>query len=173
MIDATGRAAINPHSITDEIRQLVPSGDLTRTTRRCHRQAHNMGRELWQQEHAMESNPVAGREHKAAGAEPAPSTQAARMRAAVGQAIAIGPSFLHGDVDADQMANTMVRAVRDYVEQERAAGGDGRPRDAEARALQGILSELLGCGSGYLAGHCDAACVARTMTQMVREFGRH
>src|SRR5574337_536892 len=88
-----------------------------------------------------------------------PSTQAGRKRAAVDQAVAVGPSLLRGNIDADHMANAMVRAVRDYVEQERAAGGDGRPLDAEARALQGILSELLGCGSGYLAGHCDAACV--------------
>lgn len=121
----------------------------------------------------MKSNPVAGRQHNAAGVGPAPGAQDRRMRAAIDQAVALGPSFLRGGIDADHMAQTMVRAVQDYIEQERIAGGDGRPHDAEARELQGILSELLGCGSGYLAGQCDAACVARTMTQMVGEFGAH
>ena len=97
-------------------------------------------------------------------------TQAARMRAAIEQAVALAPGFLRGDVDADHMANTMVHAVRHYLEQERAAGGDGAPHDAQAHALQGTLAELMACGSGYLAHRCDAACVARTMTQMVREF---
>ena len=92
------------------------------------------------------------------------------MHAAIAQAVAVGPGFLRGDVDADLMTNTMVSAVRSYVEQERVAGSDGTPKSAEAQALQGTLSELMGCGSGYLAGRCDAACVARTMTQIVREF---
>ncbi len=95
----------------------------------------------------------------------------AGMRAAVERAVAIAPGFLHGDIDADRMANTMVQAVRDYGEQERAAGSHGGSRDAEAQALQAALAELMTCGSGYLAGRCDAACVARTMTQMVHEFG--
>jgi hypothetical protein len=34
------------------------------------------------------------------------------MRAAVERAVAMGPEFLRGDVDADRMANTMVQAVR-------------------------------------------------------------
>ena len=102
-----------------------------------------------------------------------PSTQVGRMRSAVEQAVAVAPGFLRGDVDADHMANTMVHAVQDYVEQERAAGGDGAPRNAEARALQGVLAELMACGSGYLAHRCDAACVARTMTQMTHEFATH
>lgn len=119
----------------------------------------------------MEPNSVADQQHKAAGAASVPATQAGRMRAAVDQAVAMGPGFLRGDVDADHMANTMVQAVRNYAEQERAAGGDGVSRGAQAQALQGVLAELMGCGSGYLAGRCDAACVARTMTQMVREFG--
>lgn len=93
------------------------------------------------------------------------------MRAAVGQAVAVGPDFLRGTVNADHMANTMVAAVRGYAEQERAAGGDGRPQSGEAQELQQVLAELMACGSGYLAHRCDAACVARTMTQMVREFG--
>lgn len=100
-----------------------------------------------------------------------PATQAGRMRAAVDQAVAVGPGFLRGDVDADHMAHSMVHAVRSYVEQERAAGGDGAPHGADAQALQNVLAELMACGSGYLAGRCDAACVARTMTEMVHEFG--
>lgn len=95
------------------------------------------------------------------------------MRAAIGRAVAIGPGFLRGEVDADHMANAMVGAVRGYVEQERASGSDGKPHGDEARQLQNVLAELMTCGSGYLAGRCDAACVARTMTQMVREFPVH
>lgn len=92
------------------------------------------------------------------------------MRAAIDRAVATGPQFLRGAVDADHMANTMVSAVGRYIDQERAMGSDGSPQSAEARALQRTLAELMACGSGYLAGRCDAACVARTMTQMVREF---
>lgn len=118
----------------------------------------------------MEPNRVVEQQH---GATLAPASQAGRMRAAVDQAVAAGPGFLRGDIDADRMANTMVRAVRSYTEQEQAAGGDGASRGAETQALQHVLAELMACGSGYLAGRCDAACVARTMTQMVREFGPH
>lgn len=100
-------------------------------------------------------------------------TQVARMHAAIEQAVAVAPGFLRGDVDAEHMAKTMVHAVHNYIEQERAVGSDGAPHDAEAKALQGTLAELMGCGSGYLAQRCDAACVARTMTQMVREFAPH
>lgn len=121
----------------------------------------------------MRANQVTEPRHKAAGASSAPATHVGRMRAAVEQAVAVAPGFLRGDVDADHMANTMVQAVRNYAEQEQAAGSDGTPQNAEAQALQGALAELMGCGSGYLAGRCDAACVARTMTEMVREFATH
>ena len=121
----------------------------------------------------MNTNPVNKHQHKAAGKAPKAATQAGRMRVAIEQAISVGPSFLRGDINADQMANTMVKAVSGYAEQERAAGGDGVPQGTEARQLQNVLAELMGCGSGYLAGRCDAACVARTMTQMVHEFGKH
>ncbi|HXE77667.1 MAG TPA: hypothetical protein VN614_05455 [Rhodanobacter sp.] len=117
----------------------------------------------------MESNPVAGSPDGAAGAE----AQVARMRAAVDQAVAVGPGFLRGEVDADHMAHTMVKAVRGYAEEERAAGGDGTAHGADAEQLQDVLAELMACGSGYLAGRCDAACVGRTMTQMVHEFAPH
>lgn len=117
----------------------------------------------------MGSNSATGQQRAATANVPA--TQAERMRAAVNQAVAVGPGFLRGDVDANHMANTMVHAVRTYVEQERAAGGDGAPHGAEAQDLQNVLAELMACGSGFLAGRCDAACVGRTMTQMVHEFG--
>jgi hypothetical protein len=118
----------------------------------------------------MKADQAAEQQRETAGASSVPMTQAGRMRAAIEQAVAIAPGFLRGDVNADHMANTMVHAVRNYTEQERAAGSDGAPQNAEAQALQGTLAELMGCGSGYLAGRCDAACVARTMTQMVHEF---
>ncbi|TAL80006.1 MAG: hypothetical protein EPN76_00135 [Burkholderiaceae bacterium] len=121
----------------------------------------------------MKANSVTGKPHEAAGASSVPATQAGRMRAAVEKTVAIAPGFLRGDVDANRMANTMVHAVRNYVEQEQAAGGDGAPENAEAQALQNTLAELMACGSGFLAGRCDAACVARTMTQMVHEFTTH
>lgn len=118
----------------------------------------------------MRANPIAEQQRETSGASSAPMTHVERMRAAVAQAIDIAPDFLRGNVDVDHMAKTMINAVRNYAEQEQAAGSDKAPQNAEARALQGALAELMGCGSGYLAGRCDAACVARTMTQMVREF---
>lgn len=121
----------------------------------------------------MEANPITDQQHETAHASSVPTTQVGRMRAAVEQAVAIAPGFLRGNVDVDHMTKTMVHAVNGYLEQERAAGSDGTPRGAEAQALQGTLAELMACGSGYRAGRCDAACVARTMTQMVREFPPH
>jgi hypothetical protein len=97
--------------------------------------------------------------------------QADRIRAAVNSAVAIGPGFLRGEVDADTMANSMVAAVRGYVDAENADGRDGSPVDARSAELFPVLQELIACGGGYLAGRCDAACVARTMTQLVTEFG--
>lgn len=94
-----------------------------------------------------------------------------RMRAAVQQAVAAGPGFLRGEIDADRMAHTMIQAVRGCAGQDRAAAGVDTSSDAQVQALQHALAELMACGSGYLAGRCDAACVARTMTQMVHEFG--
>lgn len=98
------------------------------------------------------------------------SAQIERMRAAITRAVALGPRFLQGDVDADQMARTMVDAVQGYVQQEQDAGLDGLPRSAPAQPLFEVLRELMGCGSGFLAGRCDGACVARTMTEMLRSF---
>lgn len=108
---------------------------------------------------------------EAARAAKRPGTRAERLRAAVDRAVAVGPSFLRGDIDADEMANAMVGAVRTYAEQQRAAGDDGSPRSEEVRELEGVVAELMTCGSAYLAGCCDADCVARTMTELVRELG--
>lgn len=99
------------------------------------------------------------------------SVQSARMRQAVADAVAVGPRFLRGEVDADHMAKAMVAAVQGYLAKEQALGSDGRPQDRQSAALFPVLGELMACGSGYLAGRCDGACVARTMTEMVREFG--
>lgn len=91
----------------------------------------------------------------------------AHMHAALGQALAVAVAFLRGEVDAGHMANTMVAAARQGLQ----AGASLEP-PAQARALGAALHELQVCGSGYLAGRCDGACVARTMTAMLREFGR-
>lgn len=114
----------------------------------------------------MEMHPMSGHEHATGGG----ATQVERMRAAVAKAVAAGPAFLQGKIPATQMANTMVEAVRGYVDAERAAGGDGRAHGREAAGLEEVLRELMACGSGFLAQRCDAACVARTMTQMVQDF---
>jgi hypothetical protein len=101
----------------------------------------------------------------------ASESQADRIRAAVDSALAIGPGFLRGEVDADTMANTMVAAVDGYIGAEKADGRDGSPLDARSAELFPVLQELVTCGGGYLAGRCDADCVARTMTELVAEFG--
>lgn len=93
-----------------------------------------------------------------------------RMRATIDEVVAVGPRFLQGEVDADAMAAAMVQAVKRYADGE-PADGRAAPRSREAAALHRVLEELETCGSGYLAGRCDAACVARTMTFMVEEFG--
>lgn len=104
--------------------------------------------------------------------------QVERMRAAVRPVLVLGPDFLAGKRHADDMANTMVHAVQTFVSQERARADDvGSAPEAssdaarEARELEALFSELYTCGSGYLANRCGADCVARTMTQVVGEFG--
>lgn len=102
----------------------------------------------------------------------AENSQVTRMQAAIAKAVAVGPQFLKGEVDVDHMTHTMVEAVRTYAQEEEATGGDGTPRSAQAQELQQTLQELYACGSGFRAGRCDAACVARTMTYMVQEYGK-
>ncbi|WP_347352659.1 hypothetical protein [Intrasporangium sp.] len=100
--------------------------------------------------------------------------QAQRMRAAISPVLVLGPEFLSGRRDADDMAHTMVRAVQAYVSDEQARGQAGSaraPLSPAAQELEGALAEIYTCGSGYLADRCDSDCVARTMTQIVGEFG--
>jgi hypothetical protein len=106
--------------------------------------------------------------------------QAERMRAALSPVLTIGPDFLAGRRDADDMAHTMVRAVQGYVQGEQArqqasGGTDGDsasdPERRTAQSLEAVLAEIYTCGSGYLADRCDSACVARTMAQIMGEFG--
>ncbi len=98
-------------------------------------------------------------------------TQLERMRATVRRAVSIGPRFLRGEIDADRMANTMVSAVEDFAAAERETGAAARAHGEEAEVLLEVIRELRACGSGYLAGRCDGACVGRTMRALVDEFG--
>ncbi len=88
-------------------------------------------------------------------------------RVAVDRVVQVGPSFLDGTIDADRMANTMVDAVRTWKAQ-REAVGDAVVTDPQ---LEMVLREIYGCGAGYLRDMCDGACVARTITALVDEFG--
>lgn len=106
--------------------------------------------------------------------------QAQRMQAALSPVLTVGPDFLAGRRDADEMAHTMVDAVQAFMAAEQARQQAGtQPEEAvasptphrSAQQLQAALSEIYGCGSGYLAARCDAACVARTITQIMDEFG--
>jgi hypothetical protein len=106
--------------------------------------------------------------------------QTQRMQAALSPVLVIGPDFLAGRLDADDMAHTMVRAVQAYAHGERARQqGSVRPDEDPAPAsmsralqeLQAALAEIYTCGSGYLADRCDSDCVARTMVQIMGEFG--
>ena len=96
------------------------------------------------------------------------------MRDAVLGAVAPGPEFLQGSIDADDMAKHMVKAVQGFEDHNRSEVQrliDGEiPSTPEHVELWQALRELYVCGSGYLADRCDADCVARTMTQMVHEF---
>jgi len=69
------------------------------------------------------------------------------------------------------MAKAMVVAVRSHAKEEESADDNGNPRGRGAQELQQVLRELMACGSGYFTGRRDAACVGRTMMQMVHEFG--
>jgi hypothetical protein len=100
------------------------------------------------------------------------------MHAALSPVLEIGPAFLAGGLNADAMATTMVRAVREYSDGGRGrqhAGArpddEGAPTGTSIEALHAALAEIYTCGSGYLAGRCEADCVARTMAQIMREFG--
>lgn len=91
------------------------------------------------------------------------------LRAGINRVVTTGPSFLRGDIDADAMANTMVDTAQTWAAQrEMHASSSTTPADPQ---LEMVMREIYGCGSGYLAGRCDGACVARTITMLVDEFG--
>lgn len=98
------------------------------------------------------------------------ATQLEQMQTAVDSGVKLGPRFLAGEVDADEMAKSMVAAVEGYVAAAKSDGFELLPDGREYAHLGMALQELIACGGGYLAGRCDADCVARTMTQMTREF---
>ena len=102
-----------------------------------------------------------------------------RMQAALSAVLEVGPEFLAGRLHADDMAQTMVRAVQEYSAKEQARQADGLPGSGDggasaseaAHELRAALAEIYTCGTGYLADRCDADCVARTMAEIMREFG--
>lgn len=109
-----------------------------------------------------------------------PAAQAQRMQAALTPVLLIGPDFIAGRHDADDMAHTMVRAVQEFVDGERARQQASVPPDEDPaiaaasrspQELQAALAEIYTCGSGYLADRCDSDCVVRTMVQIMGEFG--
>ena len=106
--------------------------------------------------------------------------QTQRMQAALSPVLVIGPDFLVGHCDADDMAHTMVQAVQEFVDGERARQQGSVPPAEDAapaavsrtpQELQAALAEIYTCGSGYLADRCDSDCVVRTMVQIMDEFG--
>lgn len=106
--------------------------------------------------------------------------QVQRMRAALSPVLLVGPDFLAGRRDADDMAHTMVGAVQEFVQAERAREQAGVRQEEDHSAdstgrtvqeLEAVLAEIYTCGSGYLADRCDSDCVARTMVQIMGEFG--
>lgn len=94
------------------------------------------------------------------------NAQVKEMRNAINKVVAIGPDFLSHKISADDMANTMVAAVKDYRDKDNIT----QPKTEEGEALREVLQELMNCGSGFLENRCDAACVARTIDYMVKEF---
>ncbi|MCO5267704.1 MAG: hypothetical protein M9897_02270 [Brumimicrobium sp.] len=91
------------------------------------------------------------------------------MQDAISKVVTISPEFLSHKISATQMAHTMIQAVEEY---EKKAKQDGSlyPQSSEAEELLAILAELNGCGSGFLADRCDAACVARTITYVANKY---
>ena len=102
------------------------------------------------------------------------------MLAALSPVLVMGPEFLAGRVDAEEMAHTMVRAVETYANGEQARQLVSAPADEDSASastrptvpeLEAALAEIYGCGSGYLAHRCDSDCMARTMVQIMGELG--
>ena len=106
--------------------------------------------------------------------------QAQRIQAALSPVLVIGPEFLADRVDAEDMAHSMVRTVQACAldVQTRQQNGvqpdeDSAPASVRraAQEFHAALAEIYTCGSGYLADRCDSDCVARTMVQIMGEFG--
>lgn len=125
-----------------------------------------------------------------------PATPREHLRAALAEVVALGPDFLAGTVHADDMAHCMVRAVREHADALGATSGAATSGAATSGAathvpgaaepghaasenvpshdlpeLMAAAGEVYTCGSGYLAGRCDADCVMRTMADIVAELG--
>lgn len=96
-------------------------------------------------------------------------TQIEGMKEAINKVATVGPDFLSHKISADDMAHTMIDAVKSY-NQEVENKATGQLETKEAQELQNVMQELMNCGSGFLANRCDAACVARTINYMVEEF---
>lgn len=97
--------------------------------------------------------------------------QADRIRAAIDAPIGMGPGFLRGEVAVKEMTDAMIAAVHTFQSGEESAGRGMRPLGTRSTTLFPVLQELIACGGGFQAGRWDAACVARTMTLLVKEFG--
>lgn len=95
--------------------------------------------------------------------------QIKQIKSAIHKVVEIGPTFLSDKITADEMAHTMITAVKNYAEEAEKAD-QLKPKSDEAEELTEVLQEIMGCASGYLAQRCDAACVARTITYLVNEF---
>jgi len=96
-------------------------------------------------------------------------TQLSQIKKVINKVVTVGPDFLDNKITADEMAHTMVNAVQDFAKEAQKEGGI-RAETEETQELIGVLQEILGCGSGYLAQQCDSDCVARTITYVVNEF---
>ncbi|MBW7869626.1 MAG: hypothetical protein H3C39_01040 [Flavobacteriia bacterium] len=96
-------------------------------------------------------------------------TQLSQIKKVINKVVAKGPDFLDNKITADEMAHSMVNAVQDFAKEEQKEGGI-RAENEEAQELIGVLQEILGCGSGFLAQQCDSDCVARTITYVVNKF---
>lgn len=113
----------------------------------------------------------------------APDAGVERLRGALTPVVVVGRDFLAGRLDANSMTSTMVRAVREYYEAEDARNSSDHTGEQvaarstsdaarrEFQELEATLAEVYTCGSGFRAQRCDADCVARTMSQIVHDFG--
>lgn len=95
--------------------------------------------------------------------------QVAQIKDAINKVVTTGPDFLENKIPPEEMAHTMIQAVKDYAKTARENNME-KPESREAEELLPVLNEIYGCGSGFLADRCDADCVARTIDYLVKEF---